>query len=350
VKPNKLPQVIYILKGGRLGNQLIRFFHLLAWVKENNDACQLTNVNFWQYASLFESWISNPFCSYPDEISPNWINRALYRLASGKQMPSIPKANSIDKTTDNEQHAALRRRHHRLHRYLSHLPNIQSITSESLVDGNDVVTEIINLDSDHVRYSILNSPITLLGGWRIEAWESFYHQRTEIRSYFQAVRQYRSIATECIAHARGTSDSTMLIGVLIRQDDYSGWAGGRYYFSTKQYAKFMRMVQDLYSNKNCSFLVVSDEKQLAQNFIGLNVSFGTGSATGPGHYIENLVELSYCDLILSPPSTFSVVAAYLGNVPILPITGDETGLSEANILHDNIFSARLDSHFSASVK
>ena len=112
----------------------------------------------------------------------------------------------------------------------------------------------------------------------------------------------------------------------------------------------MRIVQGVFSNKNCSFLVVSDEKQLTQNFLGLNVSFGTGSATGPGHYIENLVELSFCDLILSPPSTFSVVAAYLGNVPILPITGDETDLAETNILHDNIFSARLDPHFSSSVK
>ena len=339
-----------MLKGGRLGNQLIRFFHLLAWVKENNDSCQLINVNFWQYADLFDFWTSNPFCSYPGEISPNWINRALYRLASGKQISSIPEPNAIDKTTGNEQHATLRRRHHRLHRHLSRLPNIQSLTSESLVNGNDVVTEIINLDSNHVRHSILDSPITFLGGWRIEAWESFYHQRTAIRSYFQVVRQYRSIANECIARARGTNDTTMLVGVLIRQDDYSGWAGGRYYFSTEKYAKFMRIVQDVFSNKNCSFLVVSDEKQFAQNFLGLNVSFGTGSATGPGHYIENLVELSFCDLILSPPSTFSVVAAYLGNVPILPITGDEKGLTEEHILHDNIFSARLDSHFSSSVK
>ena len=179
-----------------MGNQLIRFFHLLAWVKENNDSCQLTNVNFWQYANLFEAWKSNSFCSYPAEISPHWINRALYRLASGKPFSSFPEPNLIDKTTGNEQHAALRRRHHWLHRYLSCLPNIQSITSESLVNGNDVVTEIINLDSPDVRHSILNSPITLLGGWRLEAWESFYQQRTTIRSYFQAVEKYRSIANE----------------------------------------------------------------------------------------------------------------------------------------------------------
>ena len=132
------------------------------------------------YFITFESWISNPFCSYPAKISPNWINRALYRLASGKSFSSFPEPNLIDKTTGNEQHAALRRRHHRLHRHLSRLPNIQSITSESLVNGNDVVTDIINLDSPDVRHSILNSPITLLGGWRIEAWESFYQQRTTI--------------------------------------------------------------------------------------------------------------------------------------------------------------------------
>ena len=57
-------------------------------------------------------------------------------------------------------------------------------------------------------------------------------------------------------------------------------------------------------------------------FRGEQFNFATGEAVGPNHYLENLAELSICDAILTPPSTFSTVAAFLGNTPLVPLYSD----------------------------
>jgi hypothetical protein len=39
-----------------------------------------------------------------------------------------------------------------------------------------------------------------------------------------------------------------------------------------------------------------------------------------GHFVESMTELSLCDVIVSPPSTFAGWAAFLGQVPQLSLT------------------------------
>ena len=337
-----------MLKGGRLGNQILRFCHLLAWIKANGDFARLINVNFWQYATLFSCWESNRFCSYPIPVSPNWINRQVYHVFSGQRFYPSNSSNAVDTTANNSKHARLRLLHHQIHRLASLVPGVNSITSEKLIRGHDKVTHIIDLENVAVFDQVLSSRITLLGGWRLQAWNDFYSNRVLLRNYFRGASIYREIA---VAHVKSTrKPGGILVGVLIRQDDYRRWGKGKYFFESNEYAKYMLAVSDIFSTQHCSFLIVSDERQDERAFPKLDTAFGTGHATGSGHYIENMLELSLCDLILSPPSTFSAVAAYLGDTPILPITGDIDDLVESNILQENIFDAKDHLHFSESVK
>jgi len=126
--------------------------------------------------------------------------------------------------------------------------------------------------------------------------------------------------------------------------------GGAYFIESGGYVRSMRQVVDLYPDDDVGFVVVSDEPQDATKFPELEVYMGTGFATGSGHYIENMFELSRCDAVMSVPSTFSAIAAFLGNIPIFPIEPGEGNLEFSNVLQSNSFDARNHSSFSVAVK
>ncbi len=81
-----------------------------------------------------------------------------------------------------------------------------------------------------------------------------------------------------------------------------------------------------------------------------NVNFATGIAVGKGHYLESMAELSQCDMIMTPPSTFGVWAAFLGDIPILPLCDPSQVVSKQNLLYNNIFDAVFHPEMSVLVK
>lgn len=326
------PTVVYMLSGGRLGNQLLRFLHLIAWSKQNNNICRILNINFWQYANLFSVWKHNPLCQYPVDAFP-------FQLLNS--FPKLFLSNSIS-------HGRIRQLHHFAHRVADRFPGIQSISSERIVDGRDEVIQVINLDDPHLTGRLSNHPITLLGGWRMEAWNALSVHQEFVRSLFHFREDHLATALKVLAPIR--QRKTMIIGVLLRQDDYRSWRGGKYYFDTPTYAKFLTDSLSVFSDKSVEFLVVSDEKQDKASFQGLDVTLGSGYAVGNGHFMENLVELSLCDLIISPPSTFAGLAAFLGDVPLLPLCSVNQLPDKRDILEKNIFDARHHMHFSTAIK
>jgi hypothetical protein len=62
----KCPLLIYSHGGGRLGNQLLVFSHLLSWYWENPNY-RLINLSFWEYAELFETTRHNAICYFSEE-------------------------------------------------------------------------------------------------------------------------------------------------------------------------------------------------------------------------------------------------------------------------------------------
>ncbi len=149
-------------------------------------------------------------------------------------------------------------------------------------------------------------------------WELFSEHQQTIRDFFVPVPPFTQRAQAFIDTLRDLSYD-MLVGVLIRQTDYRNWNGGKYFFTTSQYTDWMKQILDLFPAKNIGFIVASDEQQKPSAFQGLNLHFTSGSVNCGGHYLESLLELSACDLIASPPSTFSAWASFMGNKPLLPL-------------------------------
>jgi hypothetical protein len=55
--------------GGRFGNQLLRFFHWAAWVRELGPPFTVLDLPFWPYAPLFAEWRRQPVCVYPPRLT-----------------------------------------------------------------------------------------------------------------------------------------------------------------------------------------------------------------------------------------------------------------------------------------
>jgi len=246
------------------------------------------------------------------------------------------------------EHGRIRNFHHRMHRLANLIPGAQSITSEKVVRNRDLVTKIIQLEDSKIFEKISSKRCTLLGGWRVEAWQALEKNCDYVRPFFQPLEKYKKIAETHLRRIRSNGD--FLVGVLIRQDDYRGWRGGRYFFSTEEYVGFLNQIKEIYKHRNVKFLVASDESQREEAFGDLDVQFGTGYATGTGHFMENMIELSMCDVIASPPSTFSALAAFLGDKPIFPLYDKHQTISKKQLIQNHIFDARKHEHFRISVK
>src|SRR5437870_3543900 len=56
--------VVFTHGGGRFGNQLTLFGHLIA-LAEENPGIGILNISFWPYAGLCRGTQHNPLCQYP---------------------------------------------------------------------------------------------------------------------------------------------------------------------------------------------------------------------------------------------------------------------------------------------
>jgi hypothetical protein len=112
-----------------------------------------------------------------------------------------------------------------------------------------------------------------------------------------------------------------IIGVHIRRGDYLKYNEGKYYFADHDYKRFMLQCCDMNPGKKIGFFLSSDEKINYDNFDDFNICKPAFAGV-----IEDLYSLSYCDLIIGPPSTFSEWASFYGKTPTYQIHSKEETL------------------------
>src|SRR5687767_2096990 len=86
-------RVIYTGGGGRLGNQVLRFVHWMAWARAHAPDVEVINLAFWPFAHYFAEWRRHPGCVFPvrDGIEDRLASRhgqlrpALRQLFDGRE-------------------------------------------------------------------------------------------------------------------------------------------------------------------------------------------------------------------------------------------------------------------------
>jgi hypothetical protein len=312
--------VIYTHGGGRFGNQLLQFGHLIAFMEDHRHL-SLVNWSFWPYADLCAGTSGNPVCFY---------------AAGGRPAPAVGTvlARSVEgilSSLPSNIRSSLRFRLPRMaHR---HLPS-RSVDLEDTWGGVDVTAfgglrvrhpagpnphsaESFDLGNPALIDRCSRPGSVLLAGYPLRDWAAFDRHADKVRAFLAPASRFQDIAKPFILDLRRRYKT--LVGVLIRQDDYRIWEGGRYFFPSPQYREWMAQAATAFGPDSC-LVVATDEKQSPDLLHGLNAVWCTGEKAQNGHFVESMTELSLCDVIVSPPSTFAGWAAFLGQVPQLLLT------------------------------
>ena len=326
--------VIFTHGGGRFGNQLLQFGHLIA-LTEDHRQLSLINWSFWPYADFCAGTSGNPLCFYAaDGRPPPALGTALARSVEGV-LSSLPSS------IQSSLRFRLPRMAHR------HLPS-RSVDLEDTWGGVDVTAlgglrvrnpvgpnphtaESYNLGNPALIGRCSRPGSVLLAGWPFCDWDAFDRHADKVRAFLAPASRFQDVATPFIHELRRRYRT--LVGVLIRQQDYRVWDGGRYFFPSSQYREWMEQAAAAFG-PDCCLVVATDESQSPDFLQGLNAVWCTGAVTQGGHFVESMSELSLCDVIVSPPSTFAAWAAFLGQVPQLPLTRPDQVIRREDLTDD----------------
>lgn len=333
----KKPLIVFTHGGGRLGNQLINLAHLHAFSLEYKNEFDIINMGFWPYSDLFEITSGNRACIFSDSKN----SYSAYILL-----------NEIFNLSLNKNKRLLNQFLRMIHFYYNTAPGKQSIMKGESPNFLKYLTGVevqdFDLDSPASIELLKSKKGTALAGWPIRCWGLFEKNKEAIRNDLRFSKIYTDLANKYINELRCKFDK--VIGVFIRQGDYKTWFNGKYYFDTAFYKKIMTETAGLYKNEKVCFVIASDDFQNAEDFKELNGYLTTGSIAIGGHFVESLAELSMCDLIISPPSTFSIWAAFSGSKPLLPLISAVQKFNENDIVYNSFTDAIKHQHLSNSIK
>lgn len=333
----KKPTLIFTHGGGRLGNQLINFAHLYSFWLEYKSEIDVINMGFWPYADLFELTYKNPSCVFS---------------LSGNKYKSYELLNDIYNGPLNKNRRYLNQFLRLIHFWYCLSPSAQSIRKGEVPNFLKYLTgktrQDFDLDSTSSVALIKSRKKSAVAGWPVRSWRLFEKYKDVIKEDLQFSREYKSAANDYISKLR--KDADFVIGVFIRQGDYKYWFDGRYYFEIPFYKRIMAEITESYKNKKICFVIASDDVQNISDFGNMNVHLTTGSIAMGGHFVESLAELALCDLIISPPSTFSIWASFSGSKPLLPLISEIQSFNETDIVYKNFLDALNHPHLKNSIK
>ena len=156
----------------------------------------------------------------------------------------------------------------------------------------------------------------LVDGWLFRSDELLQQHAACIREHFRIHDANQQRVEQLISSARGQAD--VVVGVHIRHGDYASYENGKYFYQVSEYVAAMHGVRQQLSPRRVVFLVCSNAKFTPDVFDGLNVVYGTGDV------IEDLYSFAETDLLMGPPSTFTLWASFYGQVPLsMMMTADQ---------------------------
>ena len=287
--PPKNPKLFTIgLRCGRLANRMILFANFVALAEEQGH--RLINFTFHSYSELFEGTRGNIYCRYPRPERRSWLDL----------VPGVAVA--LRKT-----------------RIPYHLTRAAAALNERFpVFGQAILTlhelpgqKITLLDGPAYQEKIRPARIVFVYGWWLRTPNLVKKHGGKIRAYFRPVPEFQNASRAAIEPLRRTAD--IVIGVHIRQGDYRGWQGGKYFFPAARYAAWMNELAAQFPGRKVAFFVCSDEPRHAGEFPGLTVGFGTNSP------VADIFALALCDYLLGTKSTFSQWASFYGEKPLLQV-------------------------------
>jgi hypothetical protein len=287
--------LIILDRENQLCNRLFLTSHMIGFACETNRT--LINLGFTEYASLFPATAGDLLCRYPVPGNRTGKSRVRFRNVAAWMIKGAYLL-----TTRLLPHRMIR----------SSICTIQSgyESTEGKTPAEQMQLQA-NLDSEELMVKTALAKFVIVRGPLVCAPESFRKHEPAIRAYFTPHAACLSTVNRLVDSLRG--ENRVLVGVHIRQGDYSTFLDGTYYYGIFQYRALMNRVKDLFLPKEPVFIVCSDEPMQPGYFHYEKTVIGPGTVAG------DLYTLAACDYLMGPPSTFTNWASFYGNVPLYVI-------------------------------
>lgn len=182
------------------------------------------------------------------------------------------------------------------------------------IEGNE------RIDFDHPGFAAWakGKHVIFLSGWLFVSPISTPRQSDKISRYFRQILGVESSVKAQLSELRDSCD--VVVGVLIRHGDYRHWMGGKYFYPTEQYVRWIRDVVALFPDQRVGFFITGNDDQHPEGIQDLPHQFRSHSDLA-SRYL-----LSCCDYILSPPGTYAGWAAFAGSVPLLILSSADVAI------------------------
>jgi hypothetical protein len=266
-------------KPGQLGNSLFLFANFLACAIEHQ--LRVSDPAFDEYAEYFKTTRRDFFCRYPARASlfkgNRWTRRLFFQF----------------------------------NYYLARLLVRSRIKTRLLSAVAIDWEEEVRLDRPEFVSLAARTTLLFVQGWQFRDRANFNTHAAEIKAYFEPLDVFQHNVERLIESARASCD--LLVGVHIRHGDYKNYLDGKYFYEVDEYVRVMEKVERLHPDKRVGFLICSNARQREDAFARFNFTFGND------HLIEDMYSFAKCDLLLGPPSTYTLWASFYGRVPLYMI-------------------------------
>lgn len=268
--------VVITDKAGQLGNQIVRFAHFVAF--SEGSGVPVANARFGGYggyAHYFPAFAEDPLCRYPRAPKTKTM-----RARAG-----VALAWALGLVAPGRRYRSL------------------AVVRLQGPDEFDLGAESFKQLAREVR-------VVLARGFLFRDYAAFAAHADTLRRVFAPRTEHLDRARAAVRAAKGDADR--VVGVHIRRGDYAEWNDGRFFWSDNEYAQLMAAAAEQWPGETTRFLICSNDTWERSEL--------PNSAPGPGHEIEDMYALAYCDAILGPPSTFSAWASFWGRTPLWSVT------------------------------
>ena len=166
---------------------------------------------------------------------------------------------------------------------------------------------------------ILNAPrpsviLQMVGGWNFRCHHLTAKYRQELSaSYRLTIGSLSTPEQHRLAELAALQTvHTRLVGIHVRRGDYLDWMGGRYFYDDAVYQRIIQEIRDCFAAEGMQCIVAVCTNDTISSDLGQDYSTG-------GSWVFDQLLLQSCDLIVGPPSTFSLWASYVSSTPYIHI-------------------------------
>ena len=170
-------------------------------------------------------------------------------------------------------------------------------------------------------------PLVCVGGWDYRCHELTHKYRSQLSRLYRLRHSLTEVELHLVQQMQQARRAGFkVVGLHVRRGDYSSWQGGRYCFSDDAYASIVRSISSQFSGQGDDCFVVVFTNDVVAPTCGQDLTAG-------GRWFADLIGMQNCDLLVGPPSTFTLWASYSASVPYIHLQSvdDVISLQSASI-------------------